>query len=188
MVFGLRSSVLGLTICAACAAAPSHPTKPSDVVRRDVEAAETAERARKHDVARLKYQQAVADAKDPASQHFARREFAETLATWGEVAEAIAQLEGAVAADDRDPAAWHDLGFLRFQQGNTAGAVVALERSKQLAPGDPRPYKTLAVIHWKLHEFAAAKAEYTAMLGLDLPENLRAKVKWAIAELSKENP
>jgi Tfp pilus assembly protein PilF len=179
-------AALAAATTAACAtAAPPAPTGPSALVRADIDRAETAEKARRHDLARQHYQQAVADAHDPASQRFARREFAETLETWGELAEATAQLEGAVAARPDDAASWHDLGFLRFEQGDTAGALVALERSKTLAPRDPRPRKTLAVIRWRSHDYAGAEAEYRGMLGLDLPAGVRSKVEWAIGELEK---
>ena len=59
---------------------------------------------------------------------FARHKFGETLATWGEFAEAIAQLEKAVAARPGDAAAWHDLGILREHDGNVDGAIAALEK------------------------------------------------------------
>jgi Flp pilus assembly protein TadD len=173
-----------LTACAS--ASPPPPTTPSAIVRADVEQAETAERTRRHDLARAAYQRAVADAHDPASERYARREYAETLETWGELAEAIAQLEGAVAVRPDDAASWHDLGVLRFQKGDAAGATAALERAKQLAPRDPRPRTALAALHWQGHDYAAAAAEYRAMLGLDLPDKLRAKVEWALGELAHQ--
>jgi hypothetical protein len=54
-----------------------------------------------------------------------------------------------------------------------------------LAPEDERPRKTLAVIRWKRGDLEGARAEYRAMLELQLPDKLRSKVEWAIAELSK---
>ena len=168
----------------ACAPPPP-PRGPSTAVKTDVEQAEDAERARHHDVARTRYEQAIADARDPASEAFARHEYAETLATWGEFDAAIAQLERVVALHDTDAAAWHDLGFLRFQQNNTPGALAALEKAKALEPRDPRPRKTLAVIRWKTGDLAGAKAEYKGLLELDLPATLRSKVEWAIGELDR---
>jgi Tfp pilus assembly protein PilF len=179
---------LAAALLVGCASAPPKPVGPSDVVRADVDQAESSERIRRHDLARTAYERAVADAHDPASIRFARREYAETLETWGEVAEAIAQLEGAVAARPDDAASWHDLGILRSQQGDAAGAAVALEHAKQLAPSDPRPRTALAALHWRDHDYAAALAEYRAMLALDLPAKLRAKVEWAIGELSRPPP
>jgi Flp pilus assembly protein TadD len=183
----VRSAVLALPLAlVGCAtAAPPAPTTPSAVVRADVDQAEQAERVRRHDLARTRYQQAVADAHDPASQRFARREYAETLESWGEVAEAIAQLEGAVAARPDDAASWHDLGILRFQQGDIPGAADALGRAKQLAPRDVRPRTALAALYWQRHDYTAAAAEYRALLDLDLPDKLRDKVNWALGELAR---
>jgi Flp pilus assembly protein TadD len=175
-----------IAMLSGCATAPPPaPAGPSAIVRADVENAEAAERVRRHDLARARYQQAVADAHDPASQRFARREYAETLETWGELAEAIAQLEGAVAARPDDAASWHDLGILRFQQGDAAGAAEALGRAKQLAPRDVRPRTALAALYWQRRDYPAATAEYRALLDLDLPAKLRDKVTWALGELAR---
>ena len=38
---------------------------------------------------------------------------------------------------------------------------------------------------WKRGDKASATREYRAMLALDLPERLRAKVEWALTELAK---
>ncbi|MFN0248912.1 MAG: tetratricopeptide repeat protein [Kofleriaceae bacterium] len=158
---------------------------PSAPVRVAVEKAETAEKARKHDDARRHYQAAIATAKDPASIAFARREFADTLITWGEYPEATAQLEGVTRASPSDPSAWHDLGMLYFNRGDAARAIVSLEKARSLAPEDERPRKTLAVIKWKRGDFEGARAEYRGMLELPLPEKTRASVEWAIADLTK---
>jgi tetratricopeptide (TPR) repeat protein len=184
---------------AACGGT-QRPAAPD--VRAEVRAAETAERARQHDVARQKYQQAVADAKDPASIGFARNRFGETLATWGEYDAAQRQLEGAVAATPDEPSAWYDLGILREHAGDSRGAIDAIERAKALAPTDWRPRRTLAVLHWKLAaaclsatpdapactaDVEAAKTEYRGMLALDLPPRLRSKVEWALGQLASPN-
>jgi len=155
-------------------------------VRAELEAAEAAERARQHEVARTHYEQAIAHATDPASSAFARREYAETLISWGEYPEAIAQLEGVVAAAPDDAGAWHDLGVLRHHQGDDARAIEALERARALAPKDFRPRRTLAVLRWKRGDRAGALAEYEAMLDLELPERLRTQVQWAIQQLSQQ--
>ena len=173
-----------LVLVAACAR-PA-PRSPSAVVRGEIELAEAAEKNRRHDVARTHYQRAVAQAKDPPSIAFARREYAETLITWGEYAEAVAQLEGVVAVAPDDAAAWHDLGMLRHNAGNDARAIEALERSKALAPSDIRPRRTLAVLRWKRGDRAGALAEYREMRELDLPDRMRPMVAWAIRALEAQ--
>ncbi len=179
-------AVTALALAAAC----GHPAPrtPSDAVRAEVQRAETAERARQHDVARGHYQRAVAAAKDPPSIGFARREYAETLVSWGEIPEAIAQLEGAVAAMPDDAAAWHDLGILRHNQGDDVRALDALEHARASSPRDPRPRVALAALRWTRGDRAGAATEYRALLELDLPDRLRDKVKWALVELAKPRP
>jgi len=169
----------------ACGGRAPAAREPVASVKSEIEQAETAERARNHDVARVHYQRAIAIAPDPASSAFARREFAETLATWGEVAEAITQLEQSVQLVGDNAAAWHDLGILRHNRGDLPGATTALERAKTLAPEDFRPRVALAALRWKTGDRAGATAEYQALLELELPERLRAKVKWALDQLAK---
>jgi len=176
-------AALALLLVIGCAR-PA-PRAPATIVQREIEQAETAERARRHDEARLHYQRAIASATDPASIAFARREFGETLMSWGEYPEAIAQLEGVVAVDPGHVASWNDLGLLHHNQGNDTRAIEALERAKTLAPQDFRPRRNLAVLRWTRGDRAGALAEYRAMLELELPDRLRAKVKWAIEELGK---
>src|SRR5262249_51953965 len=87
-----------------------------------------------------------------------------------------------------DPAAaraWHDLGILRHQLGDDAGARTALERAVTLAPDDPRPRIALAALLWQSGDLDGARAQYQALLGLDLPDNVRAKVEWAISTLAR---
>jgi Flp pilus assembly protein TadD len=170
---------------AAACAHPAPPTTPSPAVKADVARADDAERHRQHGDARQHYEQAIADAKDPASVAFARREYAETLGSWGEYAAAITQLEAAVAARPEDAAAWHDLGILRHHERDDAGAVVALERARTLAPDDPRPRIALAALRWATGDTAGATTEYKDLLALDLPERLRQKVEWALEQLAK---
>lgn len=180
-------AITALAIAAGCGSPPP-PRTPSAAVRTEIQAAETAERARQHDVARSHYQRAVAQAKDPPSISFARREYAETLISWGEIPEAIAQLEGAVAARPDDAAAWHDLGILRHNQGDDVRALAALEHARDASPRDPRPRVALAALRWSRGDRAGASTEYRALLELDLPDRLRDKVKWALAELAKPHP
>jgi tetratricopeptide (TPR) repeat protein len=189
---------------AACAHNPNRPTlahKPDANVRAEIDAAEAAEGRRDHLVARQHYEAAVAAADaspNQVSRGFAHREFGETLATWGETAEARTHLEASVAAIPEDPIAWQMLGIVRTKLGDLPGAFTALEKSKQLAPRAWIPRRDLAVLHWSLAEGrtaspdpqaaaqhrAAALAEYQAMLDLDLPDRVREKVKWAIDVLS----
>lgn len=170
-------------VLAACAAAPP-PVAPSPTVRQQVASAEDAEKARQHDVARTRYEAAIASAHEPVDIAFARREYAETLISWGELEPAIAQLEAAAAAHP-DAGTFHDLGILRHHEGDDAGATLALERAKELAPNDPRPRIALAALRWSRGDTAGATTEYRALLQLDLPDRLRTKVQWALDQLAK---
>jgi Flp pilus assembly protein TadD len=180
----VRRGALVLAVAAACTH-PAPPRGPSVTVRGEIDQAETAEKARRHDVARQHYQRAIHEARDPESIAFARHEYAETLVTWGEAPEARAQLEIAVVAKPDDPGAWHDLGMLRHHAGDDPGAIAALARAETLAPDDVRPRKALAALYWTRGDKALAAREYRGMLALDLPERVRAKVEWALAELAK---
>lgn len=173
----------------SCARTPA-VRGPSSEVMAEIERAEQAELQRDHEVARRHYERAIETAKDPESVAFARREFAETLAEWGETEAARGQLEKAIAANPGDPIAWQMLGIVRASDAinDIPGAFAALEKSKALAPRSWIPRRDLAVLHWKVGERAEALAEYRAMLDLDLPSRLREKVKWAIEELSKPQP
>jgi tetratricopeptide (TPR) repeat protein len=176
------ASALALAACAH--AAPAVPG-PAAAVRAEVDRADTAEQARRHDVAREHYQRAIALARDADSIGFARHEYAETLVTWGELPEARTQLELAVAAQPGDASAWHDLGLLRHHEGDDPGAIEALARAEQLAPRDVRPRTALAALYWRRGDKASAAREYRGMLALELPDRVRAKVEWALAELAK---
>jgi tetratricopeptide (TPR) repeat protein len=194
--------VLRLWLCLALCACAKKPVVvgPSNAVKLEIERAEQAEQAREHDKARVHYERAIATAQDPDSIGFARREFAETLATWGEIDSARGQLEKAIVATPNDPVAWQMLGILRASGTvhDIPGAFAALEKSKQLAPRMWIPRRDLAALHFKLgagrdadpdpaaaaRHRAAALAEYKAMLDLDLPPRLRDKVKWAIEYLT----
>ncbi|MGE3458745.1 MAG: tetratricopeptide repeat protein, partial [Kofleriaceae bacterium] len=163
----------------ACSRSPA-PRAPSNEVRTEIARAETAERARQHEVARKHYQRAIELAHDPVSAAFARRELAETLISWGEYDQAIIELEAVVDLAPAHAAAWHDLGMLYHQRGDNERAMAALERSRAAAPRDPRPRITLAVLRWKRGDLAGATREYRELLELDLPDGLRSKVKWAL--------
>ena len=177
--------VLAIAVLVGCGSTPRPVARvPSAPVRAEIDQAEAAEKARRHDVARVHYERAVASARDPVSVAFARREFAETLITWGELDEARSQLERVVVVKPDDPAAWHDLGILRHNRGDVPGAVVALTHARDLAPKDPRPRVALAALRWK-SETARGPAEYRALLELELPDRLRTRVQWALGELAK---
>lgn len=194
----MRCVVIALVLAGACAKGAA-PRRPDDVVRAEIAKAEAAEAQRQHDVARVHYEKAIASAPDPESKGYAQREYGETLATWGENAEARTQLEASVALVPADPIAWQMLGIVRHKLGDIPGAFAALEQSKTLAPRAWIPRRDLAVLHWSrgagrnadpdptvaARHRAAALAEYRAMLELDLPDRLREKVLWAIEVLSR---
>jgi Tfp pilus assembly protein PilF len=173
-----------VVVAAACSHPPP-PVSPSPTVQGEIALAEDAERARRHDVAREHYEKAIAGARDPQSADVARAKFGETLATWGEYAEAMAQLEQAVAAVPTDAEAWHNLGILREHEGNAQGAIAALERARDLLPQDIRPRVALAAARWKHGDLDGATREYRELLRLDLPEGLRKKVLWALDQLER---
>jgi tetratricopeptide (TPR) repeat protein len=180
---GLAPTRLLLAL-AACGGA-QRPVPAPDPVRREIERAEDAERARQHDQAAAHYRAAIAVAKTPKQQAWARHEFAETLATWGQLAEATHELDAAAAEVPEDAAIWQDLGILRHKQADDAGALEALGRAKQLAPRDARPRIALAALYWSTGEKPRALAEYKELLDLDLPDRVREKVRWAIGVLEK---
>ena len=180
-----RVSLAALAVVAACGHAAPAVRGPSSEVRAEVAQAETAEKARRHDLARQHYERAIALARGADDAVYARHEYAETLVSWGEMSAARAQLEAAVVAQPGDPGAWHDLGLLRHQAGEDEGAIAALTHAEQLAPDDVRPRTALAALYWKRGDRTSAAREYRAMLALDLPERLRAKVEWALTELAK---
>jgi Flp pilus assembly protein TadD len=156
---------------------------PSAQTRATVAAAEEHERARRHDEARAAYERAIAEAPDRPSEVWARLELASQLAFWGEVAGAITQLEAVVALEPGLARAWHDLGILRHNAGDDGGAKVALERAVALAPDDPRPHIALAALLWNAGDTAGARAQYEALLELELPDEVREQVEWALTQL-----
>jgi Flp pilus assembly protein TadD len=181
-----RSSSSAFAIVLACAGACAHPaTGPAASTRAAIERAEAAELHRDHAGARAAYEDAIAHAPDPPSQIFARREYASTLEAWGEVPAAIAQLEVIVRLDPSNAPSWHDLGILRHARGDDAGAAVALRQARALAPNDPRPRIALAALLWSTGDRTGAAAEYRALLTLQLPDRVRAKVEWALQQLQQ---
>lgn len=170
---------------AACHPAPRGPSPRTEAA---IGRAEDAERARQHEQARAAYAAAVASAPDLPSEIFARHEFASSLAAWGEIPAAIAQLEAIVARAPGNAPAWHDLGILRHVAGDDVAAAVALRRARDLAPTDPRPRIALAALLWRGGDRAGAVAEYRVLDGLELPELVRAKVRWALEQLAAPAP
>lgn len=179
--------VLSLVL-AGCGARSASPPPVAPQIRAEVELAERAELARDHAAARRHYEAAVrraVAAGEQESVRFARREFTDTLISWGELAEAGAQLEQLVALVPDDAAAWHDLGMVRHGSGDDRGALAAMGRAKALLPDDPRPRIALAALLWKRGARGEARAEYQALLGLELPDRVRDKVRWALEQLSR---
>jgi tetratricopeptide (TPR) repeat protein len=175
---------LALLLVVACGARQTAPAHP-DPVRTEIERAEDAEKARQHDQAAAHYRAAIAAATTPKAQAWAHHEFAETLATWGELDHAIAELEAAAQATPGDPSIWQDLGILRHKRQDDPGAIEALAKAKDLAPRDARPRIALAALYWSTGDRPRALAEYKALLDLDLPDRVREKVRWAIGVLEK---
>ena len=142
------------------------PPPRADRARRarraaDVERAEDAEQQRKHDVARAALR--ARDRRRAAIRRasaFARREFAETLATWGEIDAAIAQLERAVAARRTT----RPRGTTSASSASTQGDVArrarrARARASELAPRDwIRPRVALAALRLEAPATRAARA------------------------------
>jgi tetratricopeptide (TPR) repeat protein len=175
--------VLLMAVLTACGARQTPPRV--DPVRVEIERAEDAEKARQHDQAAVHYRAAIAAATTSKAQAWAHHEFAETLATWGEIEQAIAELQAAAQATPNDPSIWQDLGILRHKQANDRGAIEALGKAKDLAPRDARPRIALAALYWSTGDRPLALAEYKELLELDLPDRVREKVRWAIGVLEK---
>jgi tetratricopeptide (TPR) repeat protein len=173
--------MIALAACGGRQTPAAHP----DPVRAEIERAEDAEKARQHDQAAVHYRAAIAAATTPKAQAWAHHEFAETLATWGQIDQAIAELVAAARATPADPSIWQDLGILRHKQADDAGAIEALAKAKDLAPRDARPRIALAALYWSTGARPQALAEYKALLDLDLPDRVREKVRWAIGVLEK---
>jgi Flp pilus assembly protein TadD len=186
---------LALLLVGACGARQSAPVRPASV-RVEIERAEDAERARQHDQAAVHYKAAIAAATTPKERAWARHEFAETLATWGELAQAVAELQDAAQEAPDDPSIWQDLGILEHKMAQEMGpsrpmnwgepaGIEPLAKAKALAPRDIRPRIALAALYWSAGDKPHALAEYKALLDLDLPDRVREKVRWAIGVLEK---
>lgn len=175
-----------LALVAACGAAPPAPPRATiaPATTAAVERAEAAERARQHDVARAAFTAAIADAPDVPSAVFARRAFADMLLQWGDLAAAHAQLAAITQATPSDASAWHDLGIVASAEADDIGARAALTEARRLAPRDLRPRLALAALAWRTGDRDGARVEYEALLELDPPAALRAKIEWALRTLA----
>jgi tetratricopeptide (TPR) repeat protein len=186
---GALALLTTLAITAGCArSARPGRSEAMTAARAEVELAERAELARDHLTARGHYERAARDAAragDTAAERFARREFADTLLSWGEVSAARHQLERIVALSPRDAASWHDLGMVRHGDGDVPAAIAALATAAQLAPADARPRIALAALLWRHDQRDAARQQYQALLRLELAPAVRAKVEWALEQLAR---
>ena len=163
---------------------PSAPN-PAGTWQNELALAQQAELKRQHFEARAHYEAAYQHANTAPAQAIVARQFADTLLSWGEFADAQTQLELVVLHQPNQAAGWHDLGMVRHRLGLPAGAEVALRRAVALAPTEPRPRIALAALFWANHRPADALREYQALRHLALPAAIRSKVDWAIAELSR---
>lgn len=183
----LHGGTLALLVAATVVAGCAHRTGPSPATRQALAEAETALRRRDYDAASAAYDRAVASAAAPADRTLALRERAEARLFTGELAGAEVDLAAVAALAPDDPRAWHDLGIVRANLGDPGGAAAALTRAKGLAPDDLRPRLALAALAWRIGDRARARAEYQALLDLDLPDPVRAKVRWALAQLATDD-
>jgi hypothetical protein len=154
------------------------PTEP-------VAVAEAAEKARRYDVADALYLQARAGAPDAPSHAMAALAHGRALVFWGEYERAASALEEATQHAPGEAGAWHDLGMVRHQLGDLAGAEVAFRRAVQASPRDGRPRLALAALLWKQRRHQDALHEYEILAALDLPERVHDRVLWAIDTLRR---
>ncbi len=185
-------ALLALTSCHHNHAPGNEVTGPQPTTRvavttwqQELALAQQAERERRHFDARAHYQAAYRNATTAQAHADVARQFADTLLSWGEFADAQTQLELVVSHQPNQAAAWHDLGMVRHRLGLPAGAEVALRRAIGVAPAEPRPRIALAALLWSNHRLVDALREYQALRQLALPAAVRNKVDWAIAQLSR---
>jgi tetratricopeptide (TPR) repeat protein len=89
----------------------------------------------------------------------------------GNVNEALAQLEGAVAIDPTDPDAQYNLGVEYMDRGNWQAAVPHLEQATVLVPDDTGYRLVLAQVYLELGRYAQAEALLRRLLGTDQHES-----------------
>lgn len=173
-------ALLAIALLAGCASRAQPAAQTQQLVRE----AEAALGKKDYDGARAAYDRAVATAPDDASARLAVRERADARLFLGDVDGAAADLATLTTLAPRDPRGWHDLGIVRANLGDRPGARDALIKARDLAPDDARPRLALAALLWSSGDKGGARAEYQALLGLDLPDAVRAKVEWAIGTLA----
>lgn len=176
--------MLVVTAAIACASR----ARPAAATQGHLRTAEAALERRDYDAARAAYDRAVDTAPDATSARLAVRERADARLFLGDLEGAAADLARLTALAPREPAAWHDLGIVRANLGDRDGAATALSRARDLAPDDARPRLALAALLWSGGDRDGAAREYRAVLALDLPDNVRAKVNWALAALAAPPP
>lgn len=170
---------------AACGSAAPAAEEPGRATQELLDQAEAAEKERRYDRAQELYVQAREQAPDAASGAAAALAHGRALIFWGDYEQAQVALEEATHHAPDNPGAWHDLGMVRHERGDLAGAESAFRRSIAASPRDRRPRLALAALLWKQHRHADALREYEALPGLDLPPRVHEQVQWAIATLRR---
>jgi tetratricopeptide (TPR) repeat protein len=175
-----------LAIMAACGgSARPAPEQPTRATQDLLAQAEAAEKDRRYDRAQTLYVQARRQAHDAASGAAAALAHGRALIFWGDYAQAQAALEEATRHAPGHPGAWHDLGMVRHERGDLAGAETAFRRSIAASPRDGRPRLALAALLWKQRRHPDALREYEALARLELPRRVHEQVQWAIATLRR---
>jgi tetratricopeptide (TPR) repeat protein len=185
LVIGLVAGLAGGLVPACGGRAPAPSEKPAPATQTLIAQAEAAEKARRYDRADALYTRARTEAPDAPSQAMAAVAHGRALIFWGEYERASAALEDATQHAPGDAGAWHDLGMVRHQLGDLAGAEVAFRRSITASPRDGRPRLALAALLWKQRRHQHALHEYEALATLDLPERVHDRVLWAIGTLRR---
>jgi len=172
-----------ILVC-ACGGRPAPVAEPA--VDQHLSQAHRHEKAHRYDLAEASYQRAIQAAHRPAERYRAQRALADAYLFWGRYQDAANVLEALVAARPGDVPTWHDLGIVRAELGDLAGAEQALRRSIELAPDDPRSRIALAALLVNQHRYAEAKEHYAKLLELELPDRIRRAVHRALAILASE--
>jgi tetratricopeptide (TPR) repeat protein len=172
-----------LVVMAACGGAAPATEEPGRATQDLLAQAEAAEKERRYDRAHALYVQARRQAPDAAGGAAAALAHGRALIFWGEYEQAQTALEEATRHAPDNPGAWHDLGMVRHERGDLAGAESAFRRSIAASPRDRRPRLALAALLWKQRRHPDALREYEALAGLDLPRRVHEQVQWAIATL-----
>jgi Flp pilus assembly protein TadD len=186
LVVGLALG-LAVTLLGACGGAPAsrEPASPAPTTQALITQAEAAEKARRYDVADALYVRARSEAPDAPSHAMAALAHGRALIFWGEYERAATALQEATQHGPADAGAWHDLGMVRHQLGDLAGAEVAFRHAIDASPRDGRPRLALAALLWKQRRHHDALREYESLAELDLPERVHDRVLWAMDTLRR---